>query len=40
VIPPSSAKKKTSDGVAIMTDTDNAQGKASAYFGDIYFTEN
>lgn len=26
------------DAVAIMTDTDNAQGKATAYYGDIYFT--
>ncbi len=28
------------DAVAIMTDTDNAQGSATAYYGDIYFTEN
>lgn len=26
------------DAVAIMTDTDNSQGKATAYYGDIYFT--
>ena len=26
--------------VAIMTDTDNAQGKVTAYFGDIYFSKN
>lgn len=26
------------DAVAIMTDTDNANGKAVAYYGDIYFT--
>lgn len=26
------------DAVAIMTDTDNAKGKATAYYGDIYFT--
>ncbi|MDH3348933.1 MAG: DUF3047 domain-containing protein, partial [Desulfobulbaceae bacterium] len=26
------------DGVAIMTDTDNSQGKATAYYGDIYFS--
>ncbi|MEQ1740143.1 MAG: DUF3047 domain-containing protein [Methyloglobulus sp.] len=26
------------DAVAIMTDTDNAKGKAVAYYGDIYFT--
>lgn len=26
------------DAVAIMTDTDNANGKAKAYYGDIYFT--
>ncbi len=26
------------DAVAIMTDTDNAEGKATAYYGDIYFT--
>jgi Protein of unknown function (DUF3047) len=26
------------DAVAIMTDTDNAKGKARAYYGDIYFT--
>ncbi|MFA5922248.1 MAG: DUF3047 domain-containing protein [Methylococcaceae bacterium] len=28
------------DAVAIMTDTDNAQGKVTAYYGDIYFSEN
>jgi len=28
------------DAVAIMTDTDNSQGTATAYYGDIYFTEN
>jgi hypothetical protein len=27
------------DGVAIMTDTDNSQGKASASYGDIYFSK-
>lgn len=26
------------DAVAIMTDTDNAKGKATAYYSDIYFT--
>jgi len=26
------------DAVAIMTDTDNAKGNATAYFGDIYFS--
>lgn len=26
------------DAVAIMTDTDNAKGKAKAYYGDIHFT--
>jgi hypothetical protein len=26
------------DAVAIMTDTDNAKGKATAYYGDIFFT--
>ena len=26
------------DAVAIMTDTDNAKGKATTYYGDIYFT--
>jgi hypothetical protein len=26
------------DAVAVMTDTDNAQGKATAYYGDIYFS--
>ncbi|MGZ8935859.1 MAG: DUF3047 domain-containing protein [Methylobacter sp.] len=26
------------DAVAIMTDTDNANGKATAYYGDIYFS--
>jgi hypothetical protein len=29
---------KSVDAVAIMTDTDNAKGKATAYYGDIYFT--
>ncbi len=28
------------DAVAIMTDTDNAQGQTTAYYGDIYFTRN
>lgn len=28
------------DAVAIMTDTDNARGSATAYYGDIYFTAN
>jgi len=28
------------DAVAIMTDTDNAHGKATAYYGDIYFSKN
>lgn len=27
------------DAVALMTDTDNAQGDAIAYYGDIYFSE-
>lgn len=27
------------DAVAIMADTDNAQGKATAYYGDIYFSK-
>lgn len=27
------------DAVAIMTDTDNAGGKAESYYGDIYFSE-
>ena len=26
------------DGIAIMTDTDNSNGKASTLYGDIYFT--
>lgn len=26
------------DGLAIMTDTDNTGGKATAYYGDIYFS--
>ncbi|MDD5581208.1 MAG: DUF3047 domain-containing protein [Methylobacter sp.] len=26
------------DAVAIMSDTDNAKGKATAYYGDIYFS--
>ena len=29
---------KSIDAIAIMTDTDNAKGKATAYYGDIYFT--
>jgi len=28
------------DAVAIMTDTDNAQGKVTAYYGNIYFSKN
>ncbi|MBU2510711.1 DUF3047 domain-containing protein [bacterium] len=28
----------TLDGVAVMTDTDNSNGKAVAYYGDVYFT--
>lgn len=28
------------DAVAIMTDTDNAHGRATAYYGDIYFSKN
>lgn len=28
------------DAVALMTDTDNAHGRATAYYGDIYFTED
>jgi len=28
------------DAVALMTDTDNAHGKATAYYGDIYFSKN
>ncbi|SJM96295.1 conserved exported hypothetical protein [Crenothrix polyspora] len=28
------------DAVAIMTDTDNTQSKATAYYGDIYFSKN
>lgn len=28
------------DGVALMTDTDNAKGNAIAYYGDIYFSEH
>ena len=31
---------KSIDGVAIMTDTDNANGQATAYYGDIYFSAN
>jgi hypothetical protein len=27
------------DAIAIMTDTDNAHGKATAYYGDIYFSK-
>ena len=26
------------DGVAIMTDTDNSDGRAEAYYGDIFFS--
>jgi Protein of unknown function (DUF3047) len=29
---------KSIDAVALMTDTDNAKGKATAYYGDISFT--
>ena len=28
------------DAVALMTDTDNAEGHAIAYYGDIYFSEH
>jgi hypothetical protein len=28
------------DAVAIMSDTDNAHGKVTAYYGDIYFSKN
>jgi hypothetical protein len=28
------------DAVAIMTDTDNAHGKVTAYYGDIYFSKD
>ncbi|MGR9046517.1 MAG: DUF3047 domain-containing protein [Gammaproteobacteria bacterium] len=28
------------DAVALMTDTDNANGSATAYYGDIYFTDH
>jgi len=28
------------DAVALMTDTDNAHGKVTAYYGDIYFSKN
>jgi hypothetical protein len=28
------------DAIAIMTDTDNAHGKVTAYYGDIYFSKN
>ena len=31
---------KSIDGIAIMTDTDNSSGKATAYYGDIYFSQN
>ena len=27
------------DGVAFMTDTDNSDGQATAYYGDIFFTD-
>ncbi len=30
----------TIEGVALMTDTDNAGGEAVAYYGDIYFSED
>ena len=26
------------DAVAVMTDTDNAQGRALSYYGDIFFS--
>ena len=26
------------DGIAIMTDSDNSQSNATAYYGDIYFS--
>ena len=28
------------DAVAVMTDTDNAHGKVTTYYGDIYFNKN
>ena len=28
------------DAIAIMTDTDDSHGKATAYYGDIYFSKN
>ncbi len=28
------------DAIAVMTDTDNAKGKATAFYADIYFTKN
>ena len=28
------------DAVALMTDTDNANGKVTAYYGDIFFSAN
>ena len=28
------------DAIAVMTDTDNANGKATAFYGDIYFSRN
>ncbi|MGR9100803.1 MAG: DUF3047 domain-containing protein [Gammaproteobacteria bacterium] len=28
------------DAVALMTDTDNSNGRATAYYGDIFFSEN
>lgn len=30
----------TIDAVALMTDSDNSGGEATAYYGDIYFSEN
>ena len=26
------------DAIAIMTDTDNSDGRATSYYGDIYFS--
>jgi hypothetical protein len=28
------------DAVAVMTDTDNTNSKATAYYGDIYFSKD
>ncbi|MDZ4154108.1 DUF3047 domain-containing protein, partial [Methylicorpusculum sp.] len=28
------------DAVAIMSDSDDSQGKVTAYYGDIYFSKN